>query len=94
MASVRLGTGGRSREENRVGNNYEVLGDVPKLMAIWLIKFLKRGTNNGKAVVKGKGVNRGGGYGLEVPCEYFFTGDKFSISWLKTKLEKEGFELV
>ena len=94
MAIVRPGTRGRSCEENRVRNDYEVLGHVPKLMAIWLTKFLKRGTNNGKAVVKGKHVNRGGGYGLEVPCEYFFTGDKFSISWLKTKLEKEGFELI
>ena len=94
MAIVRLGTRGRSREENQAGNDYEVLGHVPKLMAIWLTKFLKRATNNGKAVVKGKRVNRGGGYGLEVPCEYFFTGDKFSISWLKTKLEKEGFELI
>ena len=62
-----------------MGNDYEVLGHVPKLMEIWLTKFLKRGTNNGKAVVK-KRVNRGGGYGLEVPCEYFFTGDKYSIS--------------
>ena len=31
---------------------------------------------------------------IEVRCEYFVTGDKFSISWLKTKLEKEGFELL
>ena len=75
-------------------HDHEVLGHVPKLMAIWLTKFLKRGTNNGKAVVKGKHVTRGGGYGLAVPCEYFFTGDKFSISRLKTKLEKEGFELI
>ena len=87
MAIVRLGTCGRSRGENQVGNDYEVFGHVPTLMATWLTKFLKRGTNNGKAVVKGKHVNRGGGYGLEVPCEYFFTGDKVSISWLKTKLE-------
>ena len=80
------------REENHLGNDHEVLGHVPKLMAIWLTKFLKRGTNDGKAVVKGKRINRGGGYGLEVPCEYHFTGDKFSITWLETKLQKEGFE--
>ena len=55
------------REENHLGNDHEVLGHVPKLMAIWLTKFLKRGTNDGKAVVKGKRINRGGGYGLEVP---------------------------
>ena len=31
------------REENHLGNDHEVLGHVPKLMAIWLTKFLKRG---------------------------------------------------
>jgi len=80
------------REENHLGNDHEVLGHVPKLMAIWLTKFLKRGTNDGKGVVKGKRINRSGGYGLEVPCEYHFAGDKFSITWLETKLQKEGFE--
>ena len=45
--------------------DFEVIGHVPKLMALWL-------TNSGKAVIKGKRVNRGGGYGLEVPCEYRF----------------------
>ena len=60
---------------------------------LWLTKFLKRATNSGKAVIKGKRVNRGGGYGLEVPCEYRFTGDSFSINWLKTKLTKEGFDV-
>ena len=32
------------------------------IMAIWFTKFLKRATNIGKVVVKGKRVNRGGGY--------------------------------
>lgn len=76
------GTRGRSREENQVGNNYKVLENVAKLMAIWLTKFLKRGTNNGKTGLKGKRVNRGGGYGLEVACEYFFTGDRFSTCFM------------
>ena len=61
-------------------------------MAIWLTKFLKQAANSGKAVIKGKRVNRGGGYGLETPCEFHFTGDAFSISWLKAKLKKEGFD--
>ena len=46
-----------------------------------------------KLVVKGKHINIGGGYGLEVPCEYLFAGDKFSIAWLESKLDKEGFEI-
>ena len=58
-------------------------------MALWLTKFLKRPTNKGRAVVKSERVNRGAGYGLEIPCEYCFTGDEFSIQWLKSKLEEQ-----
>lgn len=54
-------------------NGETLLGHVPKLMALWLTKFLKRLTNKGRTVVKGKHVNRGAGYGLEIPCEYWFT---------------------
>ena len=43
-------------------------------MALWLAKLIERPTNKGRAVVKGKRVNRGAGYGLEIPCEYHFTG--------------------
>ena len=71
----------------------DIIGHVSKLMALWLSKFLKRASNSSKAVVKGKRVNRGGGYGLEIPCEYAFTGDSFSINWLKTKLIKKEFEI-
>jgi len=60
-------------------------------MALWLTKFLNRPTNKGRAVMKGKHVNSGAGYSLEIPCEYSFTGDKFSIQWLKSKLEEQGF---
>ena len=72
----------------------EVLGYVPKLMALWLTKFLKRPTNSGEVIVKGNRVNRGGGYGLEVPCEYQFNGDTFSCDWLKEKLTKEKFKVL
>ena len=60
----------------------------------YINKFLKRATNNGKTVVKGKRLNRGGGYGLEVPCEYNFMRDKMSIEWLASKLTKEGFDFT
>ena len=55
--------------------------------------FLKRATNSGKALIRGKRVNRGGGYGLEIPCEFHYAGDEFSINWLKKKLKKEGFDV-
>ena len=60
-------------------------------MATWVGKFLKRPTNSGKVVIKGKRVNRGGGFGLEIPCEYVFEGDSFSSGWLQRKLVNEEF---
>ena len=72
-------------------DDYEVIGHVSKLMALWLTKFLKRPTNKAKVIVKGKRVNRGGGYGLEMSCGYMFEGDSFSITWRKNKLIKEEF---
>ena len=38
-------------------------------------EVIKRRTNKGKVVVTGKRVNRGAGYGLEIPREYIFYGD-------------------
>ena len=82
VAIVRKRGGGKSRrkciDENEI-NGGTVLGHVPKLMALWLTKFLKRPTNKERAVAKGKRVNRAAGYGLEIPCEYCFTGDKLKI---------------
>ena len=72
----------------------DVLGHAPKLMALWLTKFLKRQTNSAKVIINGKRVNRGSGYGLEIPCEYHFHGDRFSCQWLKGKLIQEKFKLL
>lgn len=69
-----------------------MVGHVPKLMAMHVTKFLKRPTNSVKVTVTGKRVNRGAGYGLELPCQYFCYGDKFSCEWLKKKFAKEGFD--
>ena len=71
-----------------------VVGHLPKLMARWASKFLKRLTNHGKVVVAGKKVNRGGGYGLEIPCEYEFEGDNFSCNWLKDKMQYEKYDII
>ena len=70
----------------------EVIGHLPELMALDLTKFLKRPKNSGTVTVKGKKVNRGAGYGSELPCEYLFYGEKFSCEWLKKKITKEGFD--
>ena len=78
---------------NNMTDRFEVIGHVPALMATWLSKFLKRPTNCTKVIIKGKRVNRGGGYGLEVPCEDIFEGDSFSSGWLQAKLITEVFDV-
>ena len=47
---------------NEMMRDLEIIGHVPKLMALWQTKFLKRASNSRKAGIKGKRVNRGGGY--------------------------------
>ena len=54
-----------------------MIGHVPKLMALWLTKFLKRPTNIGTIIIKSKRINRGAGYGVELPCEFKFQGDNY-----------------
>ena len=36
----------------------------------------------------------GPGYGLKLPCESKFQGDKFSCDWLKEKLKKKNFDVL
>ena len=62
---------------------------IAKLKATWLTRILKRQTNCGKVVIKGKPVNRGGDFGREVPCEYIFEGDDLSCEWLHRKDRRE-----
>ena len=57
---------------NILNKEFEAIDHAPKLMATWLTRFLKRQTNCRKVVIKGKQVNRGGQFGLEVPCEHNF----------------------
>ena len=79
---------------NEIAVGMEVVGHVPKLMAKWVTKFLKRASNSGTALITGKRISRGAGYGLELPCELKFQGDKYSCDWLKEKLKKENFDVL
>jgi hypothetical protein len=62
-----------------------ICGHFPKLKRKWVFRFLKKSSNTALAIVTGQKVNRGAGYGLEVPVIYKFKGDEFSITWLKSK---------
>jgi len=90
MRHCELATEKRCSHPNEMRDDIEVIGHDPKLMANWLTKFLNRATNSDKAVIRGKRVNRGGGYRLEIPCEFHFTEDEFLINWLREKLKKGG----
>ena len=36
----------------------------------------------------GKGIDRGGGYGLDVPCKYRISGQEKTVDWIKRKAKK------
>ena len=45
-----------------------MVGHIPFNLAPFISAFLSRDTNSGFAKVVGEMVNRGAGYGLEIPC--------------------------
>ena len=47
-----------------------VVGYVPYNLAPLFSHFLRKSCNKGTAEVTGDKVNRGAGYGLEIPCKY------------------------
>ena len=57
----------------------DVVGHVPYNISSLLSNFLKRECNKGFVEVTGSHVNRGAGYGLEVPCIYRLYGPRASI---------------
>jgi hypothetical protein len=79
---------------NAINETVDVVGHIPKNMAApYVSKFLKRASNSASVTVKGKRINRGAGYGLEIPCVYTFRGDQFSLTWLRNKIRKTGHAL-
>ena len=52
-----------------------------------LKKFLSLPNYSIRVHVKGKRINRGVGYGLEIPAEYLFYGNERGIQWVKRTLD-------
>ena len=61
----------------------ETVGHVPFNISSIVSQYLRRTSNTGFAEVTGPYVNRGAGYGLEVPCTYKFFGPEPYIKKLK-----------
>ena len=71
-----------------VTKNGTVVGHVPRNFSTLFFHFLTRSQNKGVAEVTGTKVNRGAGYGLEVPCFYRFYGSTRYVERLKAAIQK------
>ena len=63
-----------------------VVGHIPMAASKHVTMFLSLSGSYLEAEVTGTRVNRGGGYGLEVPCKYCLTGQEKAIDWIKNKI--------
>ena len=61
----------------------QTVGHVPFNISSVISQFLRREGNQGFAEVTGDKVNRGAGYGLEIPCTYKLYGPRLYIQRLK-----------
>ena len=64
-----------------------VVGHVPFNLAPLVSAFLRREVSKGLVEVTGEKINRGGGYGLEIPCTYHFYRAKSLIDELNELVE-------
>ena len=73
-----------------------VVGHIPRALASTkqgtgiVQHFLTKTDSKAEVEVVGKAVNRGGGYGMEVPCVYRFSGQKRYIKLLKNLFDIEN----
>ena len=70
-------------------NKEKIVGYVPKNISVWMTMFLKLKNSSIASRATGEEVNRGGGYGLEIPYEYLVEGGTRAVDWLLQKAEKE-----
>ena len=67
-----------------------VVGHVPYNLAPIFTQFLKRGFNKGIVKVTGELVNRGAGYGLEIPCIYTLYGPPSYVERVRSVLQERN----
>ena len=64
-----------------------VVGHIPQNISKFSLMFLMIPFTSIEVEVVGKRLNRGGGYGLEIPVKYRFYGQEKIVQWLTKKLE-------
>lgn len=65
-----------------------VVGHVPKNLSKLFNQFLKIPNCTIGCKVTGKRVNRGAGYGLEIPVQYRFNGAEKAVEWAEKNIKK------
>jgi hypothetical protein len=76
-----------------VKKEHKTVGHIPYTTASVISHFLMRDCNKGFVEVTGRKVNRGAGYGLEIPCIYRLYGPKpytDRIQDIVTTLQRNG----
>ena len=63
-----------------------VVGHVPKFISMIVSMFLSLPGCTLSIEVTGKRVNRGAGYGLEIPANFHFYGPENAIVWIRSKI--------
>ena len=72
--------------------NETLVGHMPRNLSKFVYQFLKLPNSKLSCKVKGKRLNRGAGYGLEIPVIYTFSGHEKAIEWIKRTVQ-EGVKL-
>ena len=62
------------------------VGHMPGNISKFVYKFLKFPNSKFSCKLKGKRLNRGAGYCLEIPVIYTFNGHEKAIEWIKSKI--------
>ena len=75
-------------------NGSVVVGHLPYNIAPTVSHFLKRSVNKGMVEVTGRRINRGAGYGMEIPCKYRLYGPKGYIDKLKELITVDSIDCV
>ena len=65
-----------------------IVGHVPKNLSKIFHQFMKIPNCTIGCIVIGKRVNRGAGYGLEIPVQYRFIGAEKAVQWAKKNIKK------
>ena len=70
-----------------ITRNNVVVGRVPQIICDHFWKFISLPRTSIRSRVLGKRVNRGAGYGLQIPICFIFQGHVKGIAWVKKEIE-------